>query len=109
MIPARRRAQISSSVDRVSSWVGSSLTWSGKALWVISTSALLLGVPWALAYADDQQMAEIEGQMAMQQKASEVSLDLNMEEGGDLDGRKISIGKRLIRFVVLDTWCSAWW
>jgi len=44
----------------------------GKTLWVVSTSALLLGVPWALAYAEEQQMAEMEREMKMQQSANEV-------------------------------------
>jgi import receptor subunit TOM22 len=42
-------------------------------LWVVSTSVLLAVVPWALAYAEDQQMAEMEREMKMQQSASEVS------------------------------------
>jgi len=45
----------------------------GKTLWVVSTSALLLGVPWALAYAEEQQMVEMEREMKMQQSANEVS------------------------------------
>jgi mitochondrial import receptor subunit TOM22 len=40
---------------------------------VISTSALLVGLPFALAYQDDQTMAEAEQQMKMQETANEVS------------------------------------
>lgn len=45
----------------------------GTTLWVVSTSALLLGVPWALAYAEEQQMQEMEREMKMQQNANDVS------------------------------------
>jgi import receptor subunit TOM22 len=33
---------------------------------------LLLGVPWALAYAEEQQMIEMEREMQMQQQASQL-------------------------------------
>lgn len=48
------------------------LLWSGKALWVVGSSALLLGVPWALAYTEEQQMIEMEREMRMQQTSAEV-------------------------------------
>jgi import receptor subunit TOM22 len=73
IIPARRRAQISNTLSTGQDWVSTGLTYTGKTLWVVCTSALLLGVPFMLAYADDQQMEEAEQQMKMQQTASEVS------------------------------------
>lgn len=48
---------------------------------MVSTSLLLLGVPWALAYAEEQQMIEMEREMTMQQKAGEVSLMAIMGTG----------------------------
>jgi len=45
----------------------------GKALFVLSTSALLLGVPWALAFAEEQQVIEMEKEMRMREMGSEVS------------------------------------
>jgi mitochondrial import receptor subunit TOM22 len=45
----------------------------GKALFVLSTSALLLGVPWALAFAEEQQVVEMEKEMRMREMGSEVS------------------------------------
>ena len=41
----------------------------GKTLWVVSTSALLLGVPWALAYSEEQMIVEQERAELMQQRA----------------------------------------
>jgi import receptor subunit TOM22 len=63
MIPASYRRSINQKV----------LLMGGKTLWVVSTSALLLGVPWALAYAEEQQLVEAEREMKMQQSANEVS------------------------------------
>ena len=41
----------------------------GKTLWVVSTSALLLGVPWALAYGEEQMIIEQERAEIMQQRS----------------------------------------
>jgi import receptor subunit TOM22 len=38
----------------------------------VSTSALLLGVPWALAFAEEQQMVEMEKEMKMRESGQEV-------------------------------------
>lgn len=38
----------------------------------MSTSALLLGVPWALAFSEEQQVLEMEREMRMQQGANEL-------------------------------------
>jgi len=72
IVPASYRRSISSGVASATSWVKSGLMMGGKTLWVVSTSALLLGVPWALAYAEEQQMAEMEREMKMQQSANEL-------------------------------------
>lgn len=42
-------------------------------MWVISTSALILGVPWALAWAEEQQVLEMEKEMKMREMGGEVS------------------------------------
>lgn len=74
MIPPAQRRSISSSVSTASSWLRSGLQLGGKGLWLVSTSVMLLSVPWALAYAEEQQMAEMEKEMQAQKAASEVSL-----------------------------------
>ena len=56
----------------------------GKTLWVVSTSALLLGVPWALAYSEEQLLVEQERAEMQQMRAqSEVSLSTEFEAVGD--------------------------
>lgn len=72
MVPPQQRKFLSNTFSTASSWITSSLRFSGKTLWVVSTSALLLGVPWALAFAEEQQLAEMEREMKMQQSANEV-------------------------------------
>ena len=72
MLPPSQRRALSSTVSSTTSWLKAGAVFSGKALWVVSTSLLLLGVPWALAYAEEQQMIEMEREMAMQQQASQM-------------------------------------
>ncbi|KAI9823644.1 MAG: hypothetical protein M1819_001157 [Sarea resinae] len=72
VIPPKQRTAISTTVSTATNWVKSGLLVSGKTLWVVSTSALLLGVPWALAFAEEQQMVEMEKEMKMQQSANEL-------------------------------------
>ncbi|KAL2357515.1 mitochondrial outer membrane translocase complex, subunit Tom22 [Cryomyces antarcticus] len=72
VIPPQQRRFLSSTFSSASSWFKTGLGWGGKTLWVVSTSALLLGVPWALAFAEEQQMVEMEREMKMQQSANEL-------------------------------------
>lgn len=76
IIPPTVRSSISSKVSTTTSWVQSGLWFSGKSLWVLSTSALLLGVPWALAFAEEQQMVEMEREMKMREVGGQVSSPL---------------------------------
>ena len=49
----------------------------GKTLWVVSTSALLLGVPWALAYSEEQMIVEQErAELQAQRAQNEVREDI---------------------------------
>lgn len=72
IVPPQYRSSVSSAASTGYSWATSTLSFSGKALWVLSTSALLLGVPWALAFSEEQQVQEMEREMRMQQSANEV-------------------------------------
>jgi mitochondrial import receptor subunit TOM22 len=72
IIPASYRRSVSSKLGTCSSYLKTGLGYGGKTLWVVSTSALLLVVPWALAYQEEQQLAEMDREMQMQQRAGEV-------------------------------------
>lgn len=47
-------------------------SWGGKTLWVVSTSVLMVVVPWTLAFADEAAMADMEREVKAQQAANEV-------------------------------------
>ena len=70
MLPPSQRRLITNTATTTTSWLKAGALFSGKALWVVSTSLLLLGVPWALAYGEEQQMMEMEREMQMQQQAN---------------------------------------
>ncbi|KAA8651930.1 mitochondrial import receptor subunit TOM22 [Aspergillus tanneri] len=72
MIPPSTRRHVSSTVSSVTSFTKSSIAFSGKALWIISTSAFLLGVPWALAYAEEEQYIQMEREQGMIKGANEM-------------------------------------
>lgn len=82
MLPPTQRRFLTNTANTVTSWAKTGALFSGKALWVVSTSLLLLGVPWALAYAEEQQMIEMEREMQMQQQANQM-LTQPGEVGGD--------------------------
>ncbi|KAL1862355.1 hypothetical protein Plec18167_000856 [Paecilomyces lecythidis] len=72
IIPPAHRRRFVSTVNSVTSLTKSSLLFSGRALWVISTSAFLLGVPWALAYAEEEQYVQMEREQGMIRGANEM-------------------------------------
>lgn len=72
IVPPTYRKNISQATSTVTSWAQTGLSWSGKAAWVVSTSVLLLGVPWAMAFSEEQQVQEMEREMRAQQSANEV-------------------------------------
>lgn len=72
MIPPSARRTVNNSVSSLTSFGKASLSFSGKALWIISTSAFLIGVPWALAYAEEEQYIQMEKEQGMIKGANEV-------------------------------------
>lgn len=75
MIPPSARRTVSNTVSSVTSFTKASVSFSGKALWIISTSAFLIGVPWALAYAEEEQYIQMEREQGMIKGANEVCLN----------------------------------
>ena len=41
-------------------------------MWVVSTSALMIGIPWALAFVDEQSVLEMEAEQKARESAGEV-------------------------------------
>ncbi|KAI1608121.1 mitochondrial outer membrane translocase complex, subunit Tom22 [Exophiala viscosa] len=65
IIPPKARARISSVTSSVVSATSTTVNYSGKGLWVLATSVLLLGIPYALALGEEQQFLEQERQQQM--------------------------------------------
>ena len=72
IIPPTTRGWISGKVNTVSSAAWTALSFSGKATWVVTTSALFFGVPFALSFAEDQQLTAMEQEYNMRQQGSEL-------------------------------------
>jgi len=89
IIPPTTRSAISNTVSTTYGYVKGSLSFSGKALYVLSTSALLLGVPWALAFAEEQQMVEMEKEMRMREMGGEI-----LTSGGTAGALNAQLGQQ---------------
>ncbi|KAK4218033.1 mitochondrial import receptor subunit tom22 [Rhypophila decipiens] len=72
IVPATTRGWVWDKVTYTTDTVKSTLSFAGRAAWAISVSALLLGVPFALAYADDQQLLAMEDEQRMREMGSEL-------------------------------------
>lgn len=72
IIPPQSRRRITATITGLSDATKSTFSFSGKALWVISTSAFLLGVPWALAFAEEEQYVQMEREQGMMRGANEM-------------------------------------
>jgi len=73
IIPPTYRKRLGGAASTGYSWAAAGASFAGKSMWVLSTSVLLLGVPWALAFSEEQQVQEMEREMRMQQNAQGVS------------------------------------
>ncbi|KAL4945876.1 hypothetical protein BDV06DRAFT_183972 [Aspergillus oleicola] len=72
IVPPSARKQVTNTASYVSSLAKSTISFSGNALWILSTSAFLLGVPWALAYAEEEQYIQLEREQGMIKGANEM-------------------------------------
>ncbi|KFH43940.1 Mitochondrial import receptor subunit-like protein [Hapsidospora chrysogenum ATCC 11550] len=72
IVPPTTRGWIAGKFNTVSSAAWTALSFGGKASWVITTSALFLGVPFALSFAEDQQLTAMEQEYNMRQQGSEL-------------------------------------
>lgn len=72
MIPPSARRTVTNTVSSITDLTKASFSFSGKALWIISTSSFLLGVPFALAYAEEEQYIQMEREQGMIKGANEV-------------------------------------
>ena len=77
MLPPRARRALSKGASAAVGAARTTASVGGRALWVLSTSALLLGLPLALAMAEEQEIEAQEQQAKMAQTANEVRFVLD--------------------------------
>jgi len=71
IIPPKARAQIYSASSSLYSAANTTVNYGGKGLWVLATSILLLGIPYALALGEEQQYMEEERQRGMMEQGAQ--------------------------------------
>ena len=83
IVPPNTRAKISSVSSSIISATSTGITYSGKGLWVLATSILLLGIPYALALGEEQQYIEEERQRSLMQEGAQGMMQQAGAEGGE--------------------------
>lgn len=86
------RTRLASQWNRTAEWVKVGGKWAGNAVWVVTTSALLVGLPLALAMEDEARIVQQEKELQMQQSGQQsVSLivvrRVGRKRGADDGGR----------------------
>lgn len=72
IVPPQHRVLAGKAVDSLYNWAVSGCTFGGKAVYIITTSSLLLGVPLALSIMSEQQLNEMEAEMKLSQGSNDV-------------------------------------
>ena len=80
-------------MSTVSSAAWNVLSFGGKGAWVITTSALFFGVPFALSFAEDQQLTAMEQEYNMRQTGSELLTAGSDQNTADKVGAAIGDGQ----------------
>ena len=73
IIPAHQRDTLSRSISKAYSFGSMATFIGGKAIYILITSILMLGIPYALSLEEDKMISEQERQMQLQQGMSEVT------------------------------------
>lgn len=93
IVPPKTRGWIADSVNAVSSRAWSVLSFGGKGAWVITTSALFFGVPFALSYNEDLQYAAMEQEYNMRQSGGDMLTAGTEESTADRVGAALGDGQ----------------
>jgi import receptor subunit TOM22 len=72
IVPPTARGWLLHKYECTTSAVKTALSFAGRAAWTVSVSALLVGVPFSLAYGEDQQYAAMEQEQHMRELGGEV-------------------------------------
>ncbi|RMZ76698.1 hypothetical protein DV737_g4680, partial [Chaetothyriales sp. CBS 132003] len=81
IIPPKRRAQIAAVTSTAIQATSNTITYGGKGLWVLATTVLLLGIPYALALGEEQQLMEEERQRGLMSEGAEGIIAAGGDQG----------------------------
>jgi import receptor subunit TOM22 len=91
IVPPSTRLEAVRKWQQASSWASTGSQWVGNAVWIITTSALLVGLPLALAVEDEARIVGQEKELQMQQSGQQaVSVHL-FDDPASRDCRLISL------------------
>lgn len=71
IVPPSTRLEAVRKWQQATSWVTTGGMWAGNAVWIITTSALLVGLPLALAIEDEARIVGQEKELQMQQSGQQ--------------------------------------
>ncbi|KAK3166776.1 hypothetical protein OEA41_009901 [Lepraria neglecta] len=72
ILPPRTRRYLSSTLQSTSGLIQKGAWFGGKGLWTLSTGALMLMVPFAIALVEEQQIVEQEKEIKAREGAGEI-------------------------------------
>ncbi|KAL2052130.1 hypothetical protein ABVK25_007572 [Lepraria finkii] len=72
ILPPRTRRYLSSTLQSTSGMIKKGAWFGGKGLWTLSTGALMLMVPFAIALVEEQQIVEQEKEIKAREGAGEI-------------------------------------
>lgn len=72
IVPVTWRLKIADGLSYTAEKASTVMQFAGKSMWVLSTTALLLGVPFMMSVEDEAQLSEYEKQIKDQRGANEV-------------------------------------
>jgi len=72
IIPPTTRHKLADGIETTVAWTKSGLWLGGKTVFILSTSALLIGVPFGLAVAEESQAMEFEREQKMREMGNEM-------------------------------------
>ena len=84
IVPPGARRNAAAAASATQEWVSWGAKRAGQAAWIVTTSVLLVGVPGALAFAEEQQMEMYDRELRAQESAGQM---LTGQAGGPQEVR----------------------
>ncbi len=72
IVPATTRGWVHARYQTASRWLRTGLAFTGRATWTICVSALLVGIPFALLWAEEQNLIALEQEQRMRELGGEL-------------------------------------